>query len=240
MSVLRSAVAQSARVWLFQKTAPTLSSAMWARAFSSSVTCNKAQSASPLGPMGVEAALRAASDPSFIPRATMSKEFDLTGRVVIVSGGNRGLGLEMAEAMCESGAIVYCIDLPDSPSDEWKATQKYVQRLSILSARLEYVKADVTNQHLIWRAVEEIADKEGRMDVCIAAAGILDDHECLEYPASDFSRVMNVNVNGVLYTAQAASRQMVKRSTPGSIILIASMSGSITNKVSLHSYMHVY
>lgn len=42
---------------------------------------------------------------------------------------------------------------------------------------------------------------------------------------------MSVNVNGVLYTAQAAGRQMVKFGTPGSIILIASMSGSITNKV---------
>lgn len=46
-------------------------------------------------------------------------------------------------------------------------------------------------------------------------------------------QVMSVNVNGVLYTAQAAGRQMVKFGTPGSIILIASMSGSITNKVSL-------
>ena len=45
---------------------------------------------------------------------------------------------------------------------------------------------------------------------------------------------MDVNVNGVLYTAQAAGRQMSKFGTPGSIILIASMSGSITNKVSVY------
>jgi NAD(P)-dependent dehydrogenase (short-subunit alcohol dehydrogenase family) len=43
---------------------------------------------------------------------------------------------------------------------------------------------------------------------------------------------MDVNTNGVLYTAQAAGRQMVKFKQPGSIILIASMSGSITNRVS--------
>lgn len=191
------------------------------------------QSASSIGPIGVEAALLAASDPTFQPRPTLQKEFELTGRVAIVSGGNRGLGLEMAEAMCEAGAIVYCLDLPSTPGDEWKATASYVQRLGIEKARLEYVSVDVTNQQMIWNAAENIANKEGRMDVCIAAAGILHGADCLEYPAEDFQKVMSVNVNGVLHTAQAAGRQMAKFGTPGSIILIASMSGSITNKVRL-------
>ena len=75
------------------------------------------------------------------------------------------------------------------------------------------------------------------MDACIAAAGVLHGADCLEYPAEEFQKVMNVNVNGVLYTAQAVGRQMAKFGTPGSITLIASMSGSITNKVRtlLHS-----
>ena len=70
------------------------------------------------------------------------------------------------------------------------------------------------------------------MDTCIAAAGILQGYDCLEYPAEEFQKVMSVNVNGVLFAAQAAGRQMVRFGWPGSIILIASMSGSITNKVS--------
>ena len=55
-------------------------------------------------------------------------------------------------------------------------------------------------------------------------------------PANEFRALMDVNVNGVLYTAQAAGRQMVQYDCPGSIILIASMSGSVTNIVRLHLY----
>lgn len=189
------------------------------------------QSASPLGPIGVQAALQAAADPTFQPRVTIQKEFDLTGRVAVVSGANRGLGLEMAEALCEAGAIVYCLDLTQTPGEEWRATQKYVSRLGLQKARLEYASVDVTDQKAVWSAVEKIADREQRMDICIAAAGILHGADCLEYPADEFQKVMNVNVNGVLHTAQAAGRQMAKFGLPGSITLIASMSGSITNKV---------
>ncbi|KAI5117168.1 hypothetical protein M0805_003984 [Coniferiporia weirii] len=189
-----------------------------------------AQSASPLGPIGVEAALRAAKDASITPRPTLREEFDLTGRVAIVSGANRGLGLEMAETLCEAGATVYCLDLPAVPGADWSATRAYVARMGVECARLEYVPVDVTDQRAVWRVVEDIARREGRMDVCIAAAGVLCGADCLDYPAEDFQKVMSVNVNGVLHTAQAAGRQMAKFGTPGSIVLIASMSGSITNK----------
>lgn len=147
------------------------------------------QSVSPLGPIGVEAALKAASDPSFVPRATFHQEFALPGRVAVISGGNRGLGLEMAEVLAEAGAIVYCLDLPSEPGHEWTATANYVQKLGIKGARLEYRSVDVTEQEKVWKVVEEIADKEGRMDVCIAAAGILHGADALEYPAKDFQKV---------------------------------------------------
>lgn len=198
----------------------------------SAVAARKKQSESPLGPLGVEAALKAAADSSFKPRVTIQQEFSLNGRVAIVTGGNRGLGLEMAETLAESGAAVYCLDLPSSPGEEFKATQDYVSRLGVENAKLEYASVDVTDQRAVWDVAEKIAQKEGRMDVCIAAAGVLHGADGLEYPAEEFRRVMDVNTNGVLFTAQAAGRQMAKFGTPGSIILIASMSGSITNKVS--------
>ncbi|KAL5513787.1 hypothetical protein ACEPAH_4188 [Sanghuangporus vaninii] len=193
---------------------------------------HKDHSQSPYGPVGVQAALRAASDPSFTPRPTLlEKDFSLAGRVAVVSGGQRGLGLEMAEALAEAGAAVYCLDLPTKPDESFGLTQQYVSRLELTKgARLEYASVDVTDQKAVWDAVRDIADKEGRLDVCIAAAGILHGEECLDYDGKDFQKVMNVNLNGAFYTAQAAGRQMTRFGTPGSIILIASMSGSITNK----------
>ncbi|KAF5324448.1 hypothetical protein D9611_004313 [Ephemerocybe angulata] len=166
------------------------------------------------------------------PKPTIFDEFALTDRVGIVSGGNRGLGLEMALALCEAGArAVYCLDLPAEPSAEWRQTQAYVEGMEGVDARLEYVSVDVTKQEDVWARVAEIGDREGRMDVCVAAAGILKEHtDCLSYPAKQFKEVLDVNTCGVLYTAQAAGQQMVRFGNKGSIILIASMSGSITNR----------
>ncbi|GLB35317.1 putative NAD-binding protein [Lyophyllum shimeji] len=189
------------------------------------------QSVSPHAPVGVDAALRAASDPSFTARPKVFDEFALTDRVAIVSGANRGLGLEMALVLAEAGArAVYCIDLPKEPADEWKKTSEYVRKMGG-GRRMEYVCEDVRDQKGMWARAREIGDKEGRMDVCVAAAGILKNHtDCLEYPADQFQEVLDVNTKGVLYTAQAAGQQMRRFGNGGSIVLIASMSGSITNK----------
>ncbi|KAJ3836588.1 NAD-binding protein [Lentinula raphanica] len=199
------------------------------------------QSVSRLAPIGVEAALQTTKDSSdnSTPRKIFS-EFALPDRVGIVSGGGRGLGLEMAMALCEAGArAIYCLDIHDKPTEEWQAVRDYVGRLKPLeqdtpsqnpASRLEYVKVNVTDQNAVWKAVNEIGDREGRMDVCIAAAGVLKpEKDVLEYPAEEFKEVMSINVNGVLYTAQAAGQQMRRFGNKGSIILIASMSGSITN-----------
>lgn len=155
---------------------------------------NFVQSQSRLAPIGVAAAAEAAVDPSIKPRPKIFDEFALTDRVGIVSGGNRGLGLEMALALCEAGArAIYCLDLPEKPSDDWVKTKEYVEKLGN-GSRLEYVSVDVTDQAKVWKVGEEIGDKEKRMDVCIAAAGILRSHtDCLEYPAQQF-RDVSLNV----------------------------------------------
>lgn len=74
----------------------------------------------------------------------------MADRVALVSGGNRGLGLEMALALVEAGArAVYCVDLPEKPSDEWKKVREYAAKLASSTGgegRLEYVSGDVTNQ----------------------------------------------------------------------------------------------
>ncbi|KAF8879064.1 sorbose reductase sou1 [Infundibulicybe gibba] len=167
-------------------------------------------------PIGVAAAL--ASGP---PVRTALTQFSLSGRVALVTGGHRGIGLEMALALTEAGAIVYCLDLPSIPEPDWLTVQAYAEKLPL---------TDVTNQEAMWQIVRDIVEKEGRIDVCMANAGIFQGEECLEYPADQFKKLIDVNVNGVLYTAQAAGREMVCLRIPGSIILTASMSGSITNK----------
>ena len=79
--------------------------------------------------------------------------------------------------------------------------------------------------------VEEIADTHGRLDGLIAAAGIQQETPALEYSAKDCDTMMSVNVTGCFMTAQAAAKQMVRFGNGGSIVMIASMSGTIANRV---------
>ncbi|KAI6022028.1 hypothetical protein EDC04DRAFT_2901031 [Pisolithus marmoratus] len=188
----------------------------------------KTQSVSPIGPLGIEAALEAQANPSVQPCPKIFDEFALTDRVALVSGANRGIGLETAIALCEAGArVVYCFDLPERPSEVFLASQDYVRKLGN-NSRLEYFSADVRDQQLLWKKAEEIGDKEQRFDICVATAGILKpDIDCLEYPAETFKEVIDVNTSGVLFTAQAGGRQMARFGRGGSIIMVASIAGSV-------------
>jgi NAD(P)-dependent dehydrogenase (short-subunit alcohol dehydrogenase family) len=140
--------------------------------------------------IGVAAALKALEDPDFEPRAEIFDEFSLKGRVAVVTGGNGDLGLEMALGMCEAGATVYCLDLPENPSPDFEAASKYVIRLG---SKLVYRQCNVTDQQAVWALFEDIANAEGgRLDICIAAAGILQTYSALDYPAEEWRKVMDV------------------------------------------------
>lgn len=158
-------------------------------------------------------------------------DFALTDRVAIVTGGNRGLGLEAALALSKAGSrAVYCLDLPEKPGEDWNAARQIVAKLGD-AGRLEYVTADVRDQKGVLKTVEEIATKEGRMDICVAAAGISGAaRPCLEYTEEELEEVYAVNLKGVFFSAQAAARQMVRFQLPGSIILLASIAGSVVLK----------
>ncbi|KAL5483607.1 hypothetical protein ACEPAI_8839 [Sanghuangporus weigelae] len=183
----------------------------------------------PNGPLiGVKASLRAKNDSSHTSHQAIFQEFDLTGRVAVVSGANRGLGLEIAQALAEAGAVVHCFDLSPAPSENWNAAADYISKLSHPTARLNYAKLDVTDQAETWAQVEKAAKSSGdRLDVCVASAGVIHSSSCLDYSAADFSRVLSVDVNGVFFLAQASARQMTKNERGGSIILIGSAAGSV-------------
>ncbi|KAJ7651426.1 sorbose reductase sou1 [Roridomyces roridus] len=158
--------------------------------------------------------------------------FTLSNRVALVTGGHRSIGLEIALALAEAGAIVYCLDLPAEPDSEWRTIQRYVAELPAdqdKKGRLEYISADVTDQKTMWSVAEKLTEKEGRIDICFANAGIYAVDDCLEYPAEDFRKMFDVNTLGAMVTAQAAAKQMVRLGTPGSIIMTGSISASITN-----------
>ena len=80
--------------------------------------------------------------------------------------------------------------------------------------------------------VKSISDAQGRLDGLIAAAGIQQETSALDYTQADANMMFEVNVTGVFMTAQAVAKEMIRWGNGGSIAMIASMSGSVANRVS--------
>ncbi|RDA89570.1 hypothetical protein CP533_6201 [Ophiocordyceps camponoti-saundersi (nom. inval.)] len=155
-------------------------------------------------------------------RPHLLPEFSLKDKVVVVSGGARGLGLVQAEALLEAGATA-----EDSSSAFHQISQRARRELD---TSLTYHQSDVRNVGELNRIMEQIASVDERLDGLIAAAGINHETPALEYSAEEVDRMMSINVTGAFMTAQAAARQMVRLGQQGSICFIASMSGTIANR----------
>ncbi|KAF7187945.1 Short chain dehydrogenases/reductase notP' [Pseudocercospora fuligena] len=155
--------------------------------------------------------------------------FDVTGRVYAVTGGGRGLGLTIASYLAKLGAHVYCLDVLHIPAAEFYETKELVEDCAGCGS-LNYHHLDVRNANEQDAVFAEIADQHQRFDGLVAAAAI--QHICLalEYPPEKITEMLEVNVKGVHLTATAAAKQMIKYDCQGSIVLIASMSGFISNK----------
>ncbi|PQE32505.1 putative sorbitol utilization SOU2 protein [Rutstroemia sp. NJR-2017a WRK4] len=174
------------------------------------------------------AALKNNEPATYLGTTKRLPEFNLINKVVCVSGAGRGLGLVQAEALLEAGATVYALDRLETPSPDFDRIAERAK--NELGTSLSYHRIDVRDVESLNSIVEDIAKKEGRMDGLIAAAGIQQETPALEYSAKDVDLMMSVNVTGVFMTAQAVAKQMVKFGNGGSIVLIASMSGTIANR----------
>ncbi|TPX09330.1 uncharacterized protein E0L32_009522 [Thyridium curvatum] len=204
---------------------PSLSSCLRASA-SSCRTRARQRIPQPARPFHVTS-LRRTADDQFTSK-TRLPEFSLKDKVIVVSGGGRGLGLVQAEALLEAGATVHAIDRLEEPADDFARVARRAR--DSLGSSLTYHRLDVRDSPALHAAVRAIADRRGRMDGLIAAAGIQQETPALEYTAEDCDRMLGVNVTGVFMTAQAVAQQMVRLGNPGSIVLIGSMSGTVANR----------
>ncbi|KAL9111481.1 MAG: hypothetical protein Q9227_004159 [Pyrenula ochraceoflavens] len=165
---------------------------------------------------------------TFLGTTKRLPEFNLVDHVVLVSGGAQGLGLTQAEALLEAGATVYALDRQPSPSPAFFDIQH--RAADELGTTLHYRQVDVRDVPQLNQIVTEIGDAEGRLDGLVAAAGIQQETTSLEYTPEDANRMFEVNVTGVFMTSQAVAKQMIRFGNGGSIVLIASMSGSVANR----------
>lgn len=154
---------------------------------------------------------------------TIIEKFRLDGKVAFVTGGARGIGKSIATALVEAGANVAIVDIDLSESE------KTAKELAAKGTKTIAIKADATVPAEVDKMITKIVEEFGKLDIAFCNAGI-----CMNIPASEMTyeqwkKVIDINLNGVFLTAQAAGKQMLKQGRGGSIINTASMSGHIVN-----------
>jgi NAD(P)-dependent dehydrogenase (short-subunit alcohol dehydrogenase family) len=164
---------------------------------------------------------------------TVPQLFSLAGGTTLITGGGRGLGLELAHAVIEAGGCVACIDiLPHEVVETDMATLQ--KRASLFGLRASYDRVDITNEpelEAVYGSIIATAKDQGKpLQGIIACAGIQQITKAMDYTVPDFNRMFNVNVTGAFLTAKHAAREFISSGTKGSIVMIASMSGQATNR----------
>ncbi|CAP66804.1 uncharacterized protein PODANS_4_7010 [Podospora anserina S mat+] len=154
------------------------------------------------------------------------QKMSVHGKVIIITGGARGLGNYMARACAEAGAKAIAIfDANQELGDESAAELHQKTGLPV-----SFFKVDVRDGHAIDAAVKNVVDLYGTPDVLVNSAGIADSNIPAEtYDPAMFRRLIDINLTGSFLMSQSVGRAMMAAGKPGSIILVASMSGSIVN-----------
>ena len=142
------------------------------------------------------------------------------GRVVVVTGGGRGIGKAIALRFAREGAEVAVVD---ANGESASATADELRRLGRRSVGKH---VDVSDCSMVNRAVSEIAAEFGRIDVLVNNAGIEKRAAFLDITPEDWERQLAVNLSGTFYCTQAAAREMAKRRY-GRIVNLASVAGLI-------------
>ncbi|WP_142002170.1 SDR family NAD(P)-dependent oxidoreductase [Amycolatopsis cihanbeyliensis] len=140
---------------------------------------------------------------------------DLSGRVALVTGGTRGIGLATVRALAEAGATVVLTGREEAAAREAAAA---------VPGTVSGVALDVTDPKAVSTVVRGVAKEHGRLDVLVANAGIMEGGMLGMIREDDLDRTLATNVSGTIHTVQAAARAMMRKKT-GSIIVLASVVG---------------
>ena len=148
---------------------------------------------------------------------------DLHGKVAVVTGGARGLGLEMADALSELGCAVALLDVGDGVES---SAAGLGERRGVRTMGLH---ADVTDDAALAAAFDRVVGEMGTPAVLVNAAGIAAWSPAEEMPAAEWRRVIDINLTGTFLTCQAFARVVLAAGTGGSIVNVSSMSAFVVN-----------
>ena len=147
--------------------------------------------------------------------------FRLDGKTAIVTGGGRGLGQYMAEALSDAGANVVLCSRSKEDLDEVR------EEIEEKGGKALALRCDVTEPEEVENVVSEVEERFGGIDILVNNSGATWGAPVLEMPLERFDQVMWVNVRGTFLMSQTVGRRMVERGEGGKIVNISSIAGLI-------------
>ncbi|MEJ5375425.1 MAG: glucose 1-dehydrogenase [bacterium] len=152
----------------------------------------------------------------------VTRLFSLAGKVTLVSGGNRGLGLAMARGLAQAGSDLVLVGRTQAQLEQ---AQKALMEET--GQKVLVFKADVSNPKELEQVVEKSLAELGAIHVLVNNAGINIRKPFLQITPQDYDAVMAVNLKGVYFLTQKVVRHMLERGQGGKIINIASLTSQI-------------
>ncbi|KAL4956375.1 hypothetical protein BDW69DRAFT_181677 [Aspergillus filifer] len=150
-------------------------------------------------------------------------QFSLKGKVAAVTGGARGIGLEIVRGLAEAGASVALIYGTNSEAHETAA-----KIASDTGVRVQAYQSDVTTRSTIAATMNQVLQDFGALDIIVANAGVCTNCPNLEYTEETWRRDNAANYDGVMWTAQAAGK-IFKEKGRGNLIITTSVSATLVN-----------
>ncbi|TXI22360.1 MAG: SDR family NAD(P)-dependent oxidoreductase [Roseateles sp.] len=145
--------------------------------------------------------------------------FDLTGQVALVTGGSRGLGLQIAEALGEAGAKIMLTSRKAADLEEAAA------ELQAKGIDARWIAADAAKPEEAHRVVAETLERLGQIDILVNNAGATWGAPAEEHPLEAWDKVMDLNIRSLFVFAQAVAKASMIPRKSGRIINVASIAG---------------
>jgi len=146
-------------------------------------------------------------------------------KVAIVTGAGQGIGLEISKYLAKEGANVLLNDI-----DIQLAEQAVAEIIQETAGSCQAIPGDSSDMQLIQRLVDTAVNQYGHLDLVIANAGITLFGDFFTYSPESFFKVMQVNLGGTFFLAQAAANQMKKQPNGGSLLFMSSVTGHQAHK----------